>query len=62
MDTKTALKLRQFIRDCNALGVKYGHDKIAGDVDSPDQEWIDMFDDGYTPEKAIYESVGYLRD
>jgi hypothetical protein len=53
MNWKTLKALRQWVRDVNALGLKYGHEDIAGTPDYPDLDYVDRFNAGETPEQVI---------
>jgi hypothetical protein len=55
MDWPTVKRLRQWVRDVNKLGEKYGHEEMAGTPDEPDAEMVDVFERGLTPEQAVAE-------
>lgn len=58
MDMQTARRMRQWVRDVNALGLKYGHEEAAGSLEFPDPDMLDLFERGLTPEQAIAEAFG----
>lgn len=58
MDWPTVKRLRQWIRDVNKLGDKYGHEEIAGTPNEPDEEMVDAFKRGLSPEQVIAEAFG----
>ncbi|HHM8677488.1 hypothetical protein [Pseudomonas aeruginosa] len=55
MTHKEALALRQWIRDVNALGERYGFEEIAGTPDDPDAEYVERWREGETPAEVIAE-------
>lgn len=57
---KKAMALRQWIRDCNRLAEKFGHEDPAGTPDDPDPDYVDKFNEGLTPEEVIKEDFGSL--
>lgn len=58
MNHKQALALRQWIRDVNQLGARYGHEDIAGTPDDPDTEYVERFEAGETPAQVIAADFG----
>lgn len=61
MDRQQALALRQWIRELNALGVRYGYEDMAGTPDDPDAEYVERFDAGETPAQVIAADFGDQR-
>jgi len=58
MNHKQMMARRQWVRDVNKLGGKYGHEDVAGTPDYPDPDWVDAFERGLTAEQAIAEAFG----
>ena len=45
--------LRQWIRELNKLGERYGHEDMAGTPNDPDPDYVDRFKAGETPAQVI---------
>ncbi len=58
MNHKQALALRQWIREVNQLGVKYGYEDMAGTPDVPEGEYVERFEAGETPAQVIANDFG----
>ncbi|MGO4801176.1 hypothetical protein ACEN2T_18000 [Pseudomonas sp. W22_MBD1_FP4] len=58
MNRQQALALRQWIRDVNLLGVRYGYEDMAGTPDYPDGEYVERFESGETPAEVIAANFG----
>lgn len=58
MNLQKAKALRQWIRDVNQLGLKYGHEDLAGTPDDPDGEYVERFEAGETPAQVIAADFG----
>ncbi|HBO2102340.1 hypothetical protein [Pseudomonas aeruginosa] len=58
MNRQQALALRQWIRELNQLGVRYGYEDMAGPPDDPDAEYVEHFDAGETPAQVIAADFG----
>lgn len=58
MDWATAKRMRQWVREVNALGTQYGHEEAAGTPDHPDPDMLELFERGLSPQQAITEAFG----
>ena len=58
MNLQQAKALRQWIRDVNQLGERYGYEEIAGTPDDPDAEYVERFQAGETPAQVIVADFG----
>lgn len=58
MNSATAKALRQWVRDVNQLGLKYGYEDMAGTPDSPDADYVERFEAGETPTQVIAADFG----
>lgn len=58
MNRQQALALRQWIREVNELGVRYGYEDMAGTPDDPDAEYVERFEAGVTPAQVITADFG----
>lgn len=58
MNSQQALALRQWIREVNELGVRYGYEDMAGTPDDPDAEYVERFEAGETPDQVITADFG----
>lgn len=58
MNLQQAKALRQWIRDVNQLGERYGYEDMAGTPDYPDPEYIERFEAGETPAQVIANDFG----
>lgn len=54
---KKAEPLTRWIKKFNKVGKRYGYNVGPGPLDFDD--WIDYYDDGYTPLEAIKEDMSY---
>jgi hypothetical protein len=45
--------LRQWIREVNAEGLRYGHEDMAGTPDDPDSGYVERWQAGETPAEVI---------
>lgn len=58
MNRQQALALRQWVRDVNKLGERYGHEDMAGTPDDPDEDYVERFEAGETPAQVIAADFG----
>ena len=57
-ERKCVEQRRQWIRDVNKLGERYGHPGLAGTPDNPDAAYIKCFEAGQTPAQVIASVFG----
>lgn len=50
--------LRQWIREVNAEGVRFGHEEMAGTPDDPDPDYVELWREGKTPAEVIAADFG----
>ncbi|WP_152227568.1 hypothetical protein [Pseudomonas sp. SCB32] len=58
MRWQDAKALRQWIRDVNALGARFGHEELAGTPDEPDPDYVERWQAGETPAQVIAADFG----
>lgn len=58
MNWKDTKALRQWIRDINARGLRFGHEDLAGTPEDPDLDYVDRWRAGETVDQVIAADFG----